>query len=84
MNAKNDCYKALQCLFLVVDEKVAQDVNDKVRAYINELETSKEDKEALDWLSQCTAGEWEELQNIRLANPKGYLREAIVKMKETK
>lgn len=42
-----------------------------------ELDALRKDKERLDWLSQCTAGEWEELQNVRLSKPSGYLREAI-------
>lgn len=37
----------------------------------------KDSNEMLDWLSQCTAVEWEELNNIRLANPRGFLRQAI-------
>lgn len=36
-----DCKRALQCLYIAVDESVAKDVNEKVRAYIGLLESRK-------------------------------------------
>ena len=38
------------------------------------------DTDRINWLSQCTAGEWENLQNTRLAAHQGYLRTAIDNM----
>ena len=35
---KDECYKALRCLYITVDEVVAKDANEKIRAYIEELE----------------------------------------------
>jgi len=37
-SASLDCYKALDCILIAVEEHVARDLNDKVRAYLNELE----------------------------------------------
>lgn len=50
---------------------------DHVGRLDQEVGALRKDKERLDWLCQCTAGEWEELQNIRLSKPVGYLRQAI-------
>lgn len=49
---KNNCYKALSCLYIAVQENIADDVNLKVRAYISRLELHLaelfKDKERLD------------------------------------
>lgn len=31
---KNECFKALTCLYIAVDESIADDVNKKVKLYI--------------------------------------------------
>ena len=38
------------------------------------------DTARLDWLSRCNAGQWEELQDIRLSHRQGFLRHAIDRM----
>lgn len=38
LTLKNECDKALHCLFIAVPEDVARDVNRKVQAYIKALE----------------------------------------------
>lgn len=38
------------------------------------------DTDRINWLCRCTAGEWAELQNIRLAHRAGYLRNAVDSM----
>ena len=37
---KTECSKALNCLYIAVDESVAADVNSKVKAYIEVLEAA--------------------------------------------
>ena len=37
---RDECHKALRCLYIAVDVPVADDVNAKVKAYITELERS--------------------------------------------
>lgn len=37
----------------------------------------KEDKQSMDWLCTCTAGEWESLNNDRLSQRAGKLRQLI-------
>lgn len=37
----------------------------------------QKDKQRLDWLCQCTAGQWESLNNIRLSLVTGSLRRAV-------
>jgi hypothetical protein len=39
---QRECNTALECLYLAVDERIAKDVNDKVRAYIAALEQEKQ------------------------------------------
>ena len=36
---RNECMAALTALYIAVDERVAEDVNQKVKAYITELES---------------------------------------------
>lgn len=38
---RKECFKALNCLYIAVEEHVAHDVNVKVKAYIRELEKKK-------------------------------------------
>ena len=35
---RENCFSALTCLYLAVDKQIADDVNEKVKAYIRELE----------------------------------------------
>jgi len=35
---RDNCFKALKCLYIAVEESVADDVNAKVKAYIESLE----------------------------------------------
>ena len=35
---KDDCLKALHCLYIAVEKSTADDVNRKVKAYVEELE----------------------------------------------
>lgn len=41
------------------------------------LEEAEKDVARMNWLCRCTAGEWEVLNNMRLANHAGFLRMAI-------
>ena len=43
---QDECYKALQCLYIAVDGAVANDVNYKVKAYLMELESRVKELEA--------------------------------------
>jgi hypothetical protein len=43
---QNNCYKALQCLYISLDGSVANDVNYTVKAYLMELESHVRDLEA--------------------------------------
>lgn len=38
---KDDCYKALACLYISIPEGVANDINQKIRVYISELENGR-------------------------------------------
>ena len=65
-NLKNECNKALKCLYIAVDEQIAQDVNIKVKRYIEALEqevisnkmedTKKLSKEELNELNNSIKG----------------------------
>jgi len=35
---RNDCFKALHCLYIAVEKSTADDVSRKVKAYVEELE----------------------------------------------
>lgn len=39
---QRDCHTALTALYIAVDERVARDVNFKVRAYVTALESKKQ------------------------------------------
>ena len=62
------------------DDNNLRNANNLYHACEDALCKANFDVARIDWLCRCKAGEWEELQNIRLANPRGYLREAIDKM----
>lgn len=53
----NECLKALHCLYIAVDESVAKSVNDKVRAYIDQLQSQlaklKQEKDELKKQIPC-------------------------------
>jgi len=63
---KSECNKALNCLYIAVDEQIAQDVNVKVKRYIGALEqevisnkmedTKKLSKEEVDILHNSMKG----------------------------
>lgn len=36
---RRDCFNALHCLYIVVEKDIADDVNSKVKAYIEALES---------------------------------------------
>jgi hypothetical protein len=36
---EKDAYAALNCLYIAVDKEIADDVNEKVKAYINKLKS---------------------------------------------
>lgn len=47
---KNECYKALGCLYIAVPEEVADGVNKKVKLHIDALEAKNEKLvKALEW-----------------------------------
>ncbi len=62
---QDECYKALQCLYIAIDGAVANDVNYKVKAYLMELESRVKELEA-------------ELSTLRADNER--LREALDKI----
>ena len=41
-SARRDCFKALKCLYIAVENSIADDVNAKVKAYITLLESNAE------------------------------------------
>jgi len=50
---KNDCMKALKCLYIAVESSIADDVNVKVKAYIDALTRSSFDAGAKAMKVEC-------------------------------
>lgn len=49
--AASECKKALQCLYLEVDGSVAEDVDNKVSAYVYELQSENQKlRKAVDYV----------------------------------